>query len=69
MLLERWKKMKEYRVMYNCYDGQGDIEYEVTNDQIHAIELRYVLEEGVLIKGRAWIEVREVSSWKRIEIR
>ena len=61
--------MKEYRVMYNCYDGLGDQEYEVTDEMVKAIELRYVLEEGVLIKGKAWIEVREVSSWKRIEVR
>lgn len=60
--------MKEYRVMYNCYDGQGNQEYEVTNELVEAIELRYEL-EVVLRKGEAWIEVREVSSWKRIEVR
>lgn len=62
-------KSDEYRVMYNAYDGNGDIEYEVTNDLIKAIELRYVLEEGVLNKGRAWIERREVSAWQKIEVR
>lgn len=60
--------MKEYRIMYNCYDGQGDQEYEVTNEIVKAIELRYDL-EVVLYKGEAWIEVREVDSWKKIEIR
>lgn len=55
--------------MYNCYDGLGDQEYEVTDEMVKAIELRYVLEEGVLNKGEAWIEVREVDSWKKIKIR
>ena len=62
------KKIDEYRIMYNIYDGNGDIEYEVTNDFIKAIELRYEL-EVVINKGKAWIERREVSAWQKIEVR
>lgn len=61
--------MKEYRIMFNWYDGRGDIEFTVTNDIITAINTKYDLDECMLDgKGVAWIEVREVSTWKRIKL-
>lgn len=60
--------MKEYRVMYNSYDGKGDKVYTVTDDPILAIEFRYSLNENMVNnQGKAWIEVREVSQWKIIK--
>lgn len=60
--------MKEYRVMYNSYDGKGDKVYTVTDDPVLAIEFRYSLNENMVNdQGKAWIEVREVSQWKIIK--
>ena len=69
MLLERLINiMKEYRVMYNSYDGKGDKVYTVTDDPVLAIEYRYSLNENVVNnQGKAWIEMREVSQWKIIK--
>lgn len=62
--------MKEYRIMYNAYNGKGDVEYMVTGDIVKAIEVRYTLNENMVnAQGVAWIEVREVDSWKKIKIR
>ena len=60
--------MKEYRVMYNAYDGKGDRVYTVTDDPVLAIEYRYSLNENMVNnQGKAWIEMREVSQWKIIK--
>ena len=56
--------------MYNAYNGKGDVEYMVTGDIVKAIEVRYTLNENMVnAQGVAWIEVREVDSWKKIKIR
>lgn len=63
-------KIDEYRIMYNLYDGKGDIEYTIVNDLVTAIEVRFNLEEWLTVPtGKAWIERREVSTWQKIEVR
>ena len=64
------KKMIEFRVMYNCYDGFGDLDYEIHTSLIKAIERRKYVEDYILDgKGIAWIQVRKVTEWKNIKIK
>lgn len=56
----------EYRVVFNAYDGLGNIEHTITSDPVKAIEIRLELEKTkVNEKGKAWIEYRKVTNWIR----
>lgn len=56
----------EYRVMFNCYDGKGDQEYLITNSPLEAVEAKVFIQTSLTNeKGLAWLECREVSSWKK----
>ena len=56
--------------MYNAYDGKGDIEFEITNNPLKAVESKLWLENSrCKDKGIVWLECREVSSWVKAELK
>ena len=59
--------MIEYKLMYNCYDGQGDHEYSIRHFLEEILrDKAYVDEFIVNEKGQSWILEREVTEWRVI---
>ena len=63
-------KITEFKVMYNCYDGRGNVEYSVHTDALESVKDKAYIDAFIVIdKGVSWIECREVSEWKRATIK
>ena len=61
--------MIEYRVMFNCYDGVGHVVHSIHTKIEDALRDKFMVDIGVVnVKGKSWIEAREVNDWKEVFI-
>lgn len=59
--------LKEYRLMYNKYDGSGWLVYKVENELIAIVKSLGVL-QACHPDWKVMIEERTISEWKGIKI-
>ena len=56
--------------MFNQYDGKGDQEYLITLDVLEAVKGKAYVEAFITCdKGVCWLELRQVSEWKKADIK
>ena len=62
--------MKEYRVVYNAYDGKGNITYETGIwTVVKAIEIKAWVDMTIVNEqGKCWIEERLVGDWREVNL-